>query len=219
MTIMCDAATPFRYLLVLLIILVLSGCATPAAVPEDSYFQLPAALPQGSPAGSLLKGVVGVARPVADGLHSERAILYTTATEPLKVRQYHYHFWMDSPPRLIQEQLLGFLRAGRLGTRVVREHSRTPLNYLVTSRIVHFERILEKGNPKVNVALELGFDRVPDEGGKYAWSKTYAVTLPTEEPGMYASVVAFGEALQKIYREFAEDLRTHERACSGRAAC
>lgn len=56
----------------------------------------------------------------SDGLHDEMTILYTNTDTPLELHRYHYNHWTDSPPRLIQESLLKYLRKPRLVQNVMR---------------------------------------------------------------------------------------------------
>ena len=53
----------------------------------------------------------------ADGLYRERAILYSE--NEIEIKQYHYHHWVDSPSRLLQEHLADMLSSSGISKIVL----------------------------------------------------------------------------------------------------
>jgi len=180
----------------------LSACLGPVPeVPEDRFYRLgEAAAPAGLP--SLRLGeTVAVARPLSDGLHTERAILYAQAQEPQRIMRHHYDLWADSPPTLIQDHLVAFLRHAEVAERVVRSDSPFGSGLLIEPRLQRFERVLSERGDAVMVALEF---TVRGEGEPMLTG--YEVRLPVDETDMYAAVKAFEAALIEIYSRLLHDL-------------
>lgn len=171
-------------------------------LPEDRYYRLgQPAVPAGLQAPDL-GASVAVARPFSDGLHMERTILYAEADQPLQVMRHHYDLWADSPPVLIQEHLVDFLRAAGVARRVVRSDSGFERALLIEPRLERFERILAPGGDSVVVALE--FTVRGERGAPIIHS--YELRRPVDGQGMYATVQAFDAALVEIYTRLLRDL-------------
>ena len=184
---------------------VLSGCfGQLPQVPEDRFYRLgEPALPAEVPKPDI-DGSIAVARPYSDGLHTERAILYATAEQPLRVMRHHYDFWADSPPVLVQEHLVEFLRRAGVGDSVVRSESALDRALLIEPRLERFERMLGTGDDGDQVAVALEFTI----RGKHQEPLVtgYRVRQPVRGEGMYATVQAFDAALTDIYLRLLRDL-------------
>ena len=97
---------------VVAIALTLAGCAEVAVVP-DRHYRLLHDAPSAQPAEPALDGTLLVKRFRADGVLAQRPIVWADASSPRELQQYHYHFWNDPPPLLVQELVVDVLRAGR----------------------------------------------------------------------------------------------------------
>ena len=182
--------------------LLLAGCMSAPPVPDDHFYRLPPAQVTALPA-PLFKGVLAVDRPRSDDLHGERAMLFVRAERPLELNRYHYYFWVDTPPHLIQEQLRLTLQSAGVAARVVRADGGPAPDVVLRSRLVRFERVLRKGGAYASVALEFSVARANGEPG---WSKAYADVEPAQGDDVHATVQAFGVALQRIYGRLLHDL-------------
>ncbi len=94
-----------------------SGSAPP--VPEDQYYRLQAVYASEPLARKALPGTIEVDRFSADGLTSERPIVYSSAGSPNQGKAYHYDFWIKPPPVMLRDELVSFLRASGISDAVV----------------------------------------------------------------------------------------------------
>lgn len=195
------------YIMLLLIGMIsISGCVgRGAAVPDDHFYQLPEILPEKTFDDHLVNNTIAVEPFRSDGLHGERAILYVNSQRPLELQRYHYYHWTASPPRLIQESLLKYLRKSRLARNVVRHDPVKQVDGIISGTLLHFERITGPGGIKVDVALELEYD---DQKLHQTWHKEYHVTLPVRNSSLHATIEGFGSALQQIFDTFVEELKS-----------
>lgn len=180
----------------------LGGCIPQVPeVPEDRFYRLGEPTVPADLTAPRFERTVIVARPVTDGLHTERAILYAEADEPLRILRHNYDLWADSPPVLIQAHLVDFLRRAGVAERVVRSESAVQRGLLIEPRLERFERILGSDGGAVVVALEFMVrdDREPLIAG-------YQVRRPVRDDGVYAAVEAFEAALVEIYSRLLRDL-------------
>lgn len=186
----------------------LAACASQGPVPEDRYYQLsPVAQEKGrlTSAATLLPGRLGVGRLKTDGLRDERTLLYVQQGQPLQIRRYHYHHWVDAPTRMIQQHMLAYLRAAGAATEVVQYQPGIRVDYEVRGRLVRFERLLSDGHGKVLVELELELRHGARSGTA---PLLYRAEIEPEDDTLYAAAVAYSAALQEIYAHFLADMRT-----------
>jgi len=184
----------------------ISGCAGRTNVPDDHFYQLPEILPTNSFNDYPVNGTVGVAPLHSDGLHGERAILYIDSKLPLELHRYHYHHWTESPPRLIRESLLKYLRESRLAPSVIRYEPGGQVDGVISGKLIHFERITGPDGIKVEVALELEYN---NQKLHQSWHEEYNITLPVKNSSLHNTIEVFGAALQKIFDVFTSDLASN----------
>lgn len=179
----------------------IAGCAGPATqLPDERYYRLPEPTARtAAPAAS----IIVVALPRTDGLHAERALLYSRHDRPLEILRHHYYFWAESPPRLLQDHLIEYLRQAQIAQRVEGIDGAPVAAPLLESRLLRFERQVGGPNPGVLVELELGWRRPAADGG--GSRRNYRVYMPAANDTVYASVQAFGQALTEIYERFLHD--------------
>jgi len=191
-------------LLLLIGITLMAGCAGRTKVPDDHFYQLPEFLPTRIFNDHVINTTIAVAPLRSDGLHGERAILYVNSNRPLELHRYHYHHWTESPPRLIQESLLKYLRQSSLVSNVVRYDPGENIDCMINGTLHHFERIVDADGIKVEVVLELEYSN--QDPGK-TWHKEYSVTLPIKNASLHSTIEGFGSALQQIFDTFINDLK------------
>jgi ABC-type uncharacterized transport system auxiliary subunit len=180
--------------------LALAACAQPE-VPTDSYYRLQVALP--APAAQpILKGTVEVNRFVADGLVAGRPIVYTEPDQPHRVREYNYHFWIEPPTILLRDQLVAFLRAGRIADTVTTPEVRAPADFVLTGRIIRLEKI-EGAKPQGVLEIELAVRRAD---GRLVFLDVYKMDVAADNNSVEAAVRALNKALDAAYAKFAADL-------------
>jgi ABC-type uncharacterized transport system auxiliary subunit len=183
------------------ILVSLVACSAQPPVPEDNFYHLPRVKLQSNQ--QAMSGELAVKRLVTDGLHSERAMLYSESGQDLQLKQYHYHHWTDSPPRMLQEHLISALRSASVASTVVNYDPAQRNAYTLSGKIRHFEQVGRGKNSEVLVGLEL---RLDDKNGKPVLLKDYHYTQAANSSAPHDLVIAFGAALNKIYVEFISDL-------------
>lgn len=191
-----------RLLLPLLAVLV-SACARQPPVPADHFYRLPApnvhALSR-----PLTKGVILVSPFQTDGLHNERAMIYTKDAHAITLRRYHYSYWLDAPPRLVQDYLVAYLRAAKAASLVVTDSGvRSALTF--SGRIVRLDQQLRGKSSRALIELELRVDG--SRSARPLLLKDYRADVPASDGSMEALVLAFHKGLDQIFGRFLTDTR------------
>jgi len=183
--------------------LLAAGCTT-RPVPQSHFYRLDAATPPAAAtAAPRFDGVLSVERFTADDLVRERPIVYSDGTA-LEVQQHHYHYWVEPPTDMLQEQMAAYLRAEHVATTVVTPEMRIRPDYVVLGRLNRFERVLADGRERVVVDVRLS---LKDEAhGRVVWTDTYHVEEPVEGDDVGAAVAAFNRATGDVLARFAADL-------------
>jgi len=180
--------------------LLMAGCAGSPPPPADSFHRLapPPPAPRTSP---LFGGVVEVERLGASDLLRGRALVVASADRPDLLRRSGYHYWVDAPPVLLQDALLGWLREGNLAERAVRAEARDRAAWTIAGRVLRFERLAPR---QAAVTLELSLRRAGERG--LVVQGTYAATAAADGDSMEAAVRALGEATAEAFAAFSADL-------------
>lgn len=195
--------SPSRFACLLLLTL-LVGCASGPGIPDSTYYRLPPASVS-APEGLRFEHPVVVETLLADGLHSDLAILYALDPEGLRLRAYHYHLWVDPPVRLLQRRLMATLRRASVAPLVVDRLPPQAEAIRVTGRIARLERIPEGEGWKVAVSLGLRADG-PGRDGPPLLVRRYDEMLPVDGNRVADSVRVMGQALDRITERFLADL-------------
>lgn len=192
-----------RLLLLGACLLGLAGCLGSAPpVPRDHFYRILVPSPPRSHA-ALFPGVLSVAPLEADGLLRERPLLYSATGAAHEMQQHDYHYWIDPPPRMLQGQLVDYLRASGLAGSVVTPELRIAADYELIGRVKRLERLLGAGQPRVVVELELSL--VAATGDRILVIETYSAEEPATDESIEASVVALQTALSEIFERFLDD--------------
>jgi len=140
-----------RLLPTLLLAPLLAGCLGSAPpVPRDHYYRLLVPMPAKS-TETLLPGVVTVEPLLADGLLRERPLLFSADGAATELQQHNYHYWNDVPPRMLQDQMVTYLRRSGAAGLVVTPDTRVRADYRVSGKAKRFERLVGNAAPKVMV--------------------------------------------------------------------
>lgn len=176
------------------------GCAKAPPVPADRFYRL--ADPQAAAGEPLSAEPVLVRQFRGDGLLSDRALAYSDTEAGTALEQHHYHFWADAPPRLLQQQLIAYLRAAA-ASPIVTDDLEVDAALVVSGRLRRFERDLA-GDQGVRVALEL---RLDDAAGQPLLVRDYAADQAAAGAEFEDAVAAFDQAVGAIYARFLDDAR------------
>lgn len=178
----------------------LAACGSPQAVPEDQYFRLQAVYAADALTEKALPGTIEVDRFVADGLTSERPIVYSDADKPNQVKAYHYNFWIKPPTVMLRDELVSFLRASKVSDSVVTPEMRIHADYALTGKITHLEQVRMKTGYRTVIEIELGL-RKPDTG-KLLFLDTYRLENDANGASIADAVNSMNTALSIIYADF-----------------
>jgi len=208
--------------IVILVLAGLTGCLGSAPpVPRDHYYRVMVdapgqaahaqtaslenvAIPGQPGTGSItLPGVLSVSPLDAEGLLRERPLLYSATGSAHELQQHDYHYWMDPPPRMLQLQLVDYLRASGLAQSVVTPDLRIESDYQVSGRIKRLERLL--GGGPVRVVAEIELSMVSSADNRLMVIGNYAAEAVADDDGVESSVLALNRALGQVFERFLTD--------------
>lgn len=195
----------YKAISLVLLMLVMSGCVSQTAVPQDFFYRLPPLHPDSPLTEKVVAGTAAVDQLQAEGVYRERPLLYVDAQRPLEVLQYHYRHWIQIPSQLIQDNLVEYLREANVADRVERYSSGQRPNLLIKGRLLKFERLVEENRATAVVEMEIEF-RQRTSHGVLKITKVYSSEVPAQGTAIHDSVAAFGEALRQIYSIMLSDL-------------
>lgn len=185
-----------------LVVLLLCSCATNEPVPDDHYYKLPwghTSLPE----IRLTQGTIFIEQFIADGLYRERPLLHTVDNLGIELRQYHYHHWIDSPSRILRDQLIRYLSASGAATRVMSVPD-AGAELGIHGTIKGFERRERGHTDRVFVDLEFRVDKHGLETPVLLSDYQAQVDITGKE--MSDVVIAFESALSQIFAQLLSDL-------------
>jgi cholesterol transport system auxiliary component len=191
-----------RQLVPALVAMAWVGCASGPA-PRDHFYRLEVATPQAFESPSLA-GTLEVDRLRVEAVNQERQILYRDASRGGEIAQHAYHHWVDTPSVMLQDQLVQYLRAANVAENVVTPAIHVESDYLVTGRIIRFERLLGGGEPRVAVEIELALLRTKDRD--LLLLENYREERTAAGAGVAAAVTALGQATSAIFERFVADI-------------
>ncbi len=193
----------FRATVSLAMLASVAACGSAPPVPEDHYFRLQAVF-AGQPATTrLFDGAIEVDRFVADGLTSERSIVYSDKGKSHQVKAYHYQFWIKPPTVMLRDELVSFLREANIAEAVVTPEMRIDAKYVLTGKIRHLEQVRGDTNRGL-MELELGL-RDP-HNGKLLFLKSYRADNQAGGGGVEDAVESLNTGLSIVYADFLADL-------------
>ena len=190
-------------------VLLVNGCVSQPAVPQDYFYRLPAIHPDTAFDTKLVNGIIAVDQLDADGVYRERPLLYVDAQRPLEVLQYHYRHWIQIPSQLIQDNMVDYMREANIADGVERYSSGRRHDFLIRGRLHKFERLVEKDRSIAVVQVEIEF-RKRHEQGTEKITKMYQSQKTAQGQTIHDSVTAFGEALRQIYEDMLIDIKSME---------
>jgi ABC-type uncharacterized transport system auxiliary subunit len=200
-----SSATGLNFVTRLLVLLLLGACAGSPPVPDDHYYRLTAVVPEQVDSNPRIEGVLKIDPVQAYGIYRERALLYSQSEHPEELRQHRYHFWIDTPSRLIRDQLVDFLRASQIAEHIAGSQLPIQSDLRLKLSLTQFERVIDKSAPqRVRVAVEA---LLLSADGKPLMTRRYERLLTTSGPSIAASVRAFNQALSEIYKALLKDMR------------
>ena len=189
-----------RFILLIPIIFILNSCIKQAPLPTDHYYRLPTL--QGISSDKEIINSISVIIFQADGLYRERAILYSE--NEIEIKQYHYHHWVDSPRRILQEYLAERLRLSNI-SKVVLTTFEGDGNLIIKGKIKAFEQKKLNNKNSAFVSIEFRVDRNNEKSP--ILYKQYTQVVDSDGSSMNSTINAFGVAVNSIYESFYNDLK------------
>ncbi len=191
-----------RYL-VIAFILSLGACSAQKPVPVDRFYRLPDITMNENDRVNLKSEVIYVRIFETDGLHRERALVYSKEDSSLELKQYHYQHWIDSPTRMLRDHLVQYLRAIDTSASVVTSVDPYP-QLEIKGRIKRFDQVNSEAGREVFVTLELRADR----DGRLVHVGDYSVSEKINSTETSDVVMVYGDLLLTCFRQFVADVKT-----------
>jgi uncharacterized lipoprotein YmbA len=180
----------------------LAGCSPPA-VPDITYFRLPApaTLPHADKPLSLLPIEVGVFG--AEGVYAEQSLIYTVAADGNALRTYHYQLWSDPPTHALQTRLVVMLRESGISGLVTERLPASTQALRIHGTIRRYERSSNGTTFTISVAVEM---RVEHDSGEPLIEQDYHAEVAAADATLDTTVKAFGTAVDQVFTSFYRDL-------------
>lgn len=199
------AASCAGRLRLLFLVLLLAGCAGSGTVPEEQYYRLATLGVDTSFAQPPVAGILYLERIEAVSLFRDRALLYSAVDRPQQLQRHQYHYWTGSPPLLVRDQLLQYLRDRGVAERVTTEPVGRAPALRLRLELRDFSRHLH-GDGQAAVRVELGLVAQPAGGESPLLVRRYVRERMAANGSPAAAVTAFDLALAEIYGELVQDL-------------
>ena len=192
----------FRLILLLLLVNNIWGCSLGGGpAPKDHFYRL-AEVSLESQAVSYKSIVI---KPVkSSGLYHERAILFIESDKPLELQRYHYNFWTTTPAELVHNALYQGISSSGIADKVNREITENRPDFILDTRVIHFERIINGQNVNIEIELEVSLRSGKPTGD--TWTKRYKVNEALQNTSMHSTAEAFGAAMKIISKTLIDDI-------------
>ena len=187
------------------VIVMMSGCTAVQPVPEDNYYRITIAVPASDSQAPILHGGLLVDRLQTDALRNGRAIVYRDDDRPLQLQRHHYHFWSESPAKMIQHQLAVYLDQVRTADYVFNTDHALPHRYRLTGRVVEFDRVAGKEQIRSVIKLQFVLTRRGVAGPLL--SETYQSEITAAGKDMHAYAKATQQALGQVLDALNHDIQ------------
>lgn len=184
-------------ILLILMILMLTACSSPAPAPQDHFYRLPS--PEAATDIMLTEGVLLVEPLRASGLVRERSLVYVKSEDSVELERYNYHLWDESPSYMLQHHLADYLRRSDSAGTVTTAHA-LQADTVISGDLNQFMQIHAKNGDKVVVGLELRLEQAGHDAPVF--QQLYTEYEAVKGSGMTAVVKAFNRALNRIYHDF-----------------
>jgi len=180
------------------------SCGQAPPVPVDHFYRL---TPSSASVEKrrLTEEPVYVAVLFAEGLYNDRALLFSSDAQGSELRQHHYYFWYTSPPRLLRDYLVQFMRDADVSPLIM-EDTGMSASLRVSGKVIEFERRQTSSGSTAGVTLELRVDK-PDHDLPILL-RQYRASVDIQGQEMPDVISAFNTAVDRICGEFLGDLGT-----------
>lgn len=136
-------------------LVLLAGCGSAPPIPSNSFYRLDIAAPATRLEAPLLNGILSVQVGAAIPLYRDRALLHSEPGAAGTLQRYHYHYWIDTPPHLLQISLADYLRSLGVAPVVVMPEDGVEEQYRLRLDIDRFEHQRGPGGGLVSVGVRV----------------------------------------------------------------
>lgn len=190
--------------IILLLLAGLSGCGSMEPLPSDTFYRLRISpiVNANSNGQRWTENTIRVAKFRASGVHRERAIVFSESDQVV-IKQHRYHLWFDSPERILQDELVSYLRAAGVSP-AISAHELRDNGLEIKGQIRQMDHVIGTEGTSIVVALALDLVRREPEkslvlGAEYRESRT----ISGNEMGSVAAAIS--DAVGVIFERFVTD--------------
>jgi ABC-type uncharacterized transport system auxiliary subunit len=196
---------PLRLFAIILMSLVLSGCGAMKPLPSDTFYRLRITAPTAGDTSRTpwTEHLIRVVKFRASGVHRERAIVYS-GDASLVVQQHRHHLWVDSPERMLQQELIQYLRSIGVAPLVSSSESRGD-GFEIRGEIRQMDQVMQDGGTRVTVGL--AFELVSLSGQpRLILAREYQKSLVTNGKELIETADALSAAIEFVFAQFVGDV-------------
>ncbi len=191
-----------NYLLLAALTMSLINCGGVPPVPTDHFYRL-TIHDQNINQLTGITDNIHISPFLAEGVYNERAILFSTDPESRELQQHHYHFWITTPPNLLRDYLVEYLRNTTTSTQVIPDNIKRD-GIRIIGKVLGFEIINAETGKSARVKIE--FTVMKHDDVTPALVKPYQSLQTISGEDFDETVKAVNMATDHIYQEFVQDL-------------
>jgi len=188
-----------RFVKYVVLAIVLTGTMSCGGARPTKYYVLDVPVPPAPSAPAKVPVSLLVARPVTSHLYRDDRIVYGSGGVELGI--YEFHRWAQTPADMVQDLLVGYLRASGEYRSVLRPGSNAKGDYIVRS---YLKSLYEVDSPDFVARFSIHVDLYDPRQGLNVWSTNYS----HDEPVGNKSVASVVEALDKNVRAGMQQVAT-----------
>ena len=198
-------------LAVVLLLLGLAGCGSPAPITQDRFFSLAPPVLE-APSGTPHRASLQVNDLAARGFLGGRQIIFRTEAAPLQTQRYDQLLWEEPVPRALARHLADAITAARLFEFVLIPADRGHADYILGGEVELFEHHPLAATPRVVGALTLTLVRADDR--RSLLQRRFAGEVEVQGATPEAMAEAANRLATLLAAEVVRDLRTWQRGGS-----
>jgi cholesterol transport system auxiliary component len=171
-----------------------AGCASGPSPPIHHY-RLEADPPTAL-AAPIFEGTLQVDRTRTDAFTGQRSLVHRrvdAAGEATHLHRYAQHRWVDPPSRMIEHEIVRYLRAAGAADMVVTSELRVRPSFVLHTRLLHLEQTRDPAG--IVLALDMVLTRNDDE---VVLQESYRIETTLEDESVPEAVAAYNAAFTQI---------------------
>jgi ABC-type uncharacterized transport system auxiliary subunit len=190
-----------RGVLSLVACLMLGACMGGARVPEDNFYRLENVAPVDALTAPALQGILMIQGGTAAPVYRDRALLYSEPGSPGRLQRYHYQYWIDSPPQLLQSGLADYLRTAGVARQVVLPQDGVDADFRLRIDIERFEHIRGQDSSRNGgqVAVALRVTLIERATGKLLMQTQLQSDAAVQGSEFSVVAIAYQQVMTELY--------------------